>query len=91
MEGTKTLIGQPPPPYVSCCRPAEARMDEARAGDRQRESGSTRRADGSIVSAPVTVVIADDHAVVRDGLRALIAAQPGMKVVGEAADEEEPR
>lgn len=36
--------------------------------------------------APVRVVIADDHAVVRDGLRALVEAQPELRVVGEAAD-----
>ena len=37
--------------------------------------------------APVIrVVIADDHAIVRDGLRALVEAQPGLIVVGEAAD-----
>ena len=34
----------------------------------------------------VRVVIADDHAVVRDGLRALVDAQPGLRVVGEAGD-----
>ena len=34
----------------------------------------------------IRILIADDHAVVREGLRALIAAKPGMKVVGEAAD-----
>ena len=34
----------------------------------------------------VRVFLADDHAVVREGLKALIAAQPGMAVVGEAAD-----
>lgn len=34
------------------------------------------------------VVLADDHAVVREGLRALIDAQPDMRVVGEAADGE---
>src|SRR5215471_16496446 len=28
----------------------------------------------------------DDHAVVREGLKALIAAEPGLEVVGEAAD-----
>jgi DNA-binding NarL/FixJ family response regulator len=33
----------------------------------------------------IRVLIADDHAVVRDGLRALISAQPGLVVVGEAA------
>lgn len=32
------------------------------------------------------VFLADDHAVVREGLKALIGAQPGMAVVGEAAD-----
>jgi DNA-binding NarL/FixJ family response regulator len=34
----------------------------------------------------VRVFLADDHAVVREGLKALIASQPGMAVVGEAAD-----
>ena len=33
-----------------------------------------------------TVVLADDHRVVRDGLRALLDAEPDISVVGEAAD-----
>ena len=32
------------------------------------------------------VFLVDDHAVVREGLKALITAHPGMAVVGEAAD-----
>ena len=32
------------------------------------------------------VFLADDHAVVREGLKALVNAQPAMAVVGEAAD-----
>jgi DNA-binding NarL/FixJ family response regulator len=32
------------------------------------------------------VFLADDHAVVREGLKALVSAQAGMEVVGEAAD-----
>lgn len=32
------------------------------------------------------VLLADDHPVVREGLKALINGQPGMEVVGEAAD-----
>src|SRR4051812_35595392 len=32
------------------------------------------------------VFLADDHAVVREGLKALINAQPGMQVSGEAGD-----
>lgn len=34
----------------------------------------------------IRVLIADDHAVLRAGLRMLIEAQPDMKVVGEAAN-----
>ncbi|WP_092801728.1 response regulator [Klenkia marina] len=34
----------------------------------------------------VRVVLADDHPVVRDGLRGMLAAVPGVEVVGEAAD-----
>ena len=36
--------------------------------------------------ADLRVVLADDHAVVREGLKSLIEAEPGMTVVGEAAD-----
>ncbi|WP_428304349.1 response regulator [Lacipirellula sp.] len=36
--------------------------------------------------ATLTVVLADDHSVVREGLKSLIAAEPDMKVVGEASD-----
>ena len=36
--------------------------------------------------AATTIVLADDHHVVRQGLRALIEAQPDLAVVGEAAD-----
>ncbi|GLC26970.1 response regulator [Roseisolibacter agri] len=37
----------------------------------------------------IRIVIADDHAIVRDGLRSLIEAQPGLEVVGEAGDGDE--
>jgi DNA-binding NarL/FixJ family response regulator/tRNA A-37 threonylcarbamoyl transferase component Bud32 len=35
---------------------------------------------------PVSIVLADDHAMVRSGLRALLDAEPDLCVVGEAAD-----
>lgn len=38
------------------------------------------------MSAPLRIVIADDHLVVRRGLRALLATEPGLEVVGEAAN-----
>ncbi len=34
----------------------------------------------------IRILIADDHAVVRHGLRALIATEPDLEIVGEAAD-----
>ncbi len=34
----------------------------------------------------IRILIADDHAIVREGLRTLIAAKPGLELVGEAAD-----
>ncbi|MGB9606148.1 MAG: response regulator transcription factor, partial [Bryobacteraceae bacterium] len=33
----------------------------------------------------VRVLIADDHAIVRAGLRALIASEPSLELAGEAA------
>jgi DNA-binding NarL/FixJ family response regulator len=35
---------------------------------------------------PIRVVVADDHPVVREGLRSFLASRPGLDVVGEAAD-----
>ncbi|MBW8017342.1 MAG: response regulator transcription factor [Planctomycetes bacterium] len=34
----------------------------------------------------ISVVLADDHVIMRQGLRVLLDKQPGMKVVGEAKD-----
>ncbi len=38
------------------------------------------------MSETILVLIADDHAVVREGLRGLISSEPGMEVVAEARD-----
>ena len=35
---------------------------------------------------PITIVIADDHAVVRQGLRLLLEAEEDLAVVGETSD-----
>jgi two-component system response regulator NreC len=47
-----------------------------------------------VTSAPVrplTIVIADDHAVVREGLRMLLEAEPDLVVIGEASGLDETR
>ncbi|MCH8910762.1 MAG: response regulator transcription factor [Chloroflexi bacterium] len=41
------------------------------------------------MDGPIRVLIADDHPVVRSGLRALIETETGMEVVGDAADGKE--
>jgi len=41
------------------------------------------------MNKPITVLIVDDHTVVRDGLNALITAEEGMKVVGMVGDGEQ--
>jgi len=38
------------------------------------------------MSEPIRILIADDHAIVRRGLRTLIASEDGMEVTAEAAD-----
>jgi NarL family two-component system response regulator LiaR len=38
------------------------------------------------MSEIINILIADDHAIVRKGLVALIESEPGMELVGEAAD-----
>jgi len=38
------------------------------------------------VAEPIRVLVADDHAVVREGLRAFLELQDGIEVVGEAED-----
>ncbi|MBL8797654.1 MAG: response regulator transcription factor [Planctomycetia bacterium] len=35
---------------------------------------------------PITIILADDHQLVRQGLRALLAIEPDFQIVGEAAD-----
>jgi len=46
-----------------------------------------REAHSETVGARLIVV--DDHAFMRAGIRAILSAQPGFKVVGEATDSEE--
>jgi len=41
------------------------------------------------MAPPIRVMTADDHLLIREGLAALLGAQPGIEIVGEATDGEE--
>src|SRR3954453_5076029 len=46
------------------------------------------RSSANAANGTITIVLADDHHVVRTGLRLLLDAEDGFAVVGEAADAE---
>lgn len=39
--------------------------------------------------ANISILIVDDHAIVREGLRAMLETKPGFNIIGEAADGEQ--
>jgi DNA-binding NarL/FixJ family response regulator len=41
------------------------------------------------MTTPVRIVVADDHPIVRDGVRALVEASPGIELIGEATNGDE--
>ena len=49
-------------------------------------AGSAVAGSAAAVGAPTRCLIADDQAMVREGFAAVLAAQPGLVVVGQAAD-----
>ncbi len=42
--------------------------------------------DAGVVAAPIRIVVADDHPVVRFGVKNMLENEPGFEVVGEAED-----
>ena len=55
-----------------------------------RSLSPPHRGDSSMtVPENITVVLADDHAVLRSGLRSLLDAEPDIEVIGEAGDGDE--
>jgi DNA-binding NarL/FixJ family response regulator len=56
---------------------------------RQHNSGGSELGAAPQPLARVTVLIVDDHPVVREGLRGMLAAEPALSVVGEAASGDE--
>ncbi len=50
------------------------------------ENGSGNQTDMNKTVKPIRVILADDHTLVRAGIRALLEKLPAVKVVGEAGD-----
>ncbi len=61
-------------------------MIGSEVGSAVMTGASSGPATTSPARTPVTLLIADDDAVTRSGLRTLLSAQPGIAVVGEASD-----
>lgn len=76
-DTSETTIGPEASPVITTSHNASAT-----AGP----EASAASATGPDMNAAVTLLIADDDAVTRSGLRTLLALQPGIVVVGEAAD-----
>jgi two-component system, NarL family, response regulator NreC len=80
---------------VSSASPTTANQgDRSELGPARTEAGSGERVilpemeEVQASTAPVTIVVADDHQVVRAGLRLLLEAEDGFEVVAEAGDVE---
>ncbi len=56
---------------------------EGPEGPRQQQTGPTK---GSHIPPMISIVLADDHHLVRQGLRALLSTERSFQVIGEAAD-----
>lgn len=57
------------------------RSQEPAAAERTVSSGGRR-------PRPLRILVAEDHAIVREGIRRLLSAEPDLEVVGEAGDGE---
>jgi DNA-binding NarL/FixJ family response regulator len=66
---------------------AAEQSDEIREEGLESADPGTQNGDGTMESgAPITVLLADDHALVREGTRRLLEAEPDIRVVAEAGD-----
>src|SRR5690606_25560424 len=67
-----------------------ARRLPSRAGPRDHRTGAgmsgADAGSGTVEDVTVRAVVVDDHPVVRDGLVAMLGADPGIEVVGSAED-----
>jgi DNA-binding NarL/FixJ family response regulator len=72
------------PPFGPEPQAAAATPRASRATTKTRPGARVTPAPGE--SLPITVMLADDHGLVRHGIRALLETESGIEVVGEAED-----
>jgi DNA-binding NarL/FixJ family response regulator len=66
--------------------PDESDSREATANAAPKHCSEIRSLTNSLATEPVKILLADDHPVVRRGVRALLESGRGFRVVGEASD-----
>lgn len=79
-QGARFVLRAPDPPDQSAESSPWAPTSEG------AETGSTTDPMAPVSGTALRILLVDDHAMVRDGLRQLIASQPRLEVVGEAVD-----
>src|ERR1019366_6301973 len=80
LAGARRGCTASPPPIRACSNPRKGRSAAAIA------LWWSAVSDPASPSTPITIVIADDHQVVRAGLRLLLDAEDGFAVVADAGD-----
>jgi len=81
-RGTRIVLTVAPGQPAPADRPIVAAMKQQAAARRAVPTPSPT------LAAPVRVLLADDHSVMREGLRQLLEMEPDIRIVGEAADGE---
>ncbi|MGE0705658.1 MAG: PAS domain S-box protein [Vicinamibacterales bacterium] len=61
-------------------------LGQTEGADRADVTGSGHEPQHAAVTRRVTVLVVDDHASVREGLKEMLGGQPGIEVVGEAVN-----
>jgi DNA-binding NarL/FixJ family response regulator len=74
---------------IAAGRP-DVRTDSAPVRGREHQDGTgeepSQDQSGQVSSAPIRVVVADDHPFIRAGVAALLSTADGIEVVGQCAD-----
>jgi PAS domain S-box-containing protein len=88
-RGTKATLLLPLAPQTATLPCADVDLMDDAASARPNDLRSQDAHSAFPPRSPVRVLLADDHAMLRHGLRSVLAAYPDVEVIGEASDGEE--